>query len=128
MLDSGVEADAVCFNMVLCAYIKLCVSVEQAEALVREMEEHKVTPNAVTFNLLMNIYAREGKTSQCLRCLRQMHQDGLKADHVSFNTASKAFARSDDVLGAETLLKEMKLAGIRPDIVTYNTVIGTCAR
>ncbi|CAN0911148.1 Pentatricopeptide repeat-containing protein At2g18940, chloroplastic [Linum grandiflorum] len=94
--------------------------------------ESGLQPDLVTYNSLMDMYARGQECWKAEKILKNLQEPGSnsKPDLVSYNTVIKGFCRQGLMQEAMRVLAEMmNTRGIRPCIFTYNTfVTGYAAR
>lgn len=103
-----------------------------------------ISPDAVTYNTIMNLYARAGKGAQAADILNRMNKDFLAGKSTvqpnteMFTTCISAWARSKQpnapekaeeiVKLMETLAKEKSLRTLKPNVKTFNALIDCWAK
>ncbi|KAK6159068.1 hypothetical protein DH2020_006382 [Rehmannia glutinosa] len=87
------------------------------------MRENDLQPDLVTYNSLMDMYARAGDCWKAQEVLNGLLESDGKPDLVSYNTVIKGFCRQGLMQEAMRTFTEMTARGIRPCIVTYNTFV-----
>jgi pentatricopeptide repeat protein len=104
--------------------------VERAEQIFGAME----APNTVTYNILLNIYAKSGDTENALRLLDQMQSDyksgknkDCRPNIRTYNTVLNSLQRSDRSDATE---KAEQIFSIIPwpDTITYSTLLNVYAK
>lgn len=65
------------------------VDPEAAEALLSQMEDQGVIPNAVTYTTVASAYARTHRPAEAERILNKMLKEGITPDAVAFTTILK---------------------------------------
>ena len=127
----------------------------QAEVLVSQMEElssqknMNIRPCTITYNTLMDIYAKipnAAKAEELLRKMINQYNSGnshVKPDVITFNSILFALSTSstEELDKAEELLKQMEESSdskeknsqysgflVKPDTVSYNTVMNAIAK
>lgn len=128
--NANYKADTKCYNTILAAVANSKeVDIQFAEDLYGIMCEPVLfnTPrpkkNIVTYNTMINIYARCGKRDNAFKLLNEMLDAGLKPDKFTITSLVNSVVDDGDIDTALNLLSEMKKAGIKADVVGYNTVI-----
>lgn len=99
------------------------------EALL-SMEAVGVSPDEVTFGLVMNVYVELGDLARAKSLLEQAVAAGL-ATPTHFNTLLKGFGRSsapEDLEAALAVLEDMAACDVPPSLETYNVLIEAAAR
>jgi len=124
--SSKVVPDRKCFTaaMVACGRAGRW---QEAEKLVSQMTSAGLSQDVVSYNALMNAYAKAGQWEKALDTLNSMEKyDGVKPDLISFNTALDGCANAGQGGACLDLMKEMKGRGIPPDDVSYTNAIAGC--
>lgn len=98
----------------------------EAERLMGEMTAAGVSQDVVSYNALMNAFAKAGKWERALETLETMEKSGLRPDLISFNTALDGCATAGQGQACLDLMKEMKTRGIMPDDISYTNAIAGC--
>ncbi|KAK6159066.1 hypothetical protein DH2020_006380 [Rehmannia glutinosa] len=96
---------------------------ERAHEMLHIMRENDLQPDLVTYNSLMDMYARAGDCWKAQEVLNGLLESDGKPDLVSYNTVIKGFCRQGLMQEAMRTFTEMTARGIRPCIVTYNTFV-----
>jgi pentatricopeptide repeat protein len=118
---------------------------QRAEDLLNEMNHRygqgqaSVRPNTISYNAVMNGWARAKNPEKAAAVLQKMYADVKKEGNINalpddktFNTLIKAFALSQDPGApekAEEILRhmveqyELGASNVKPTVVTYTTVI-----
>jgi len=149
MLSSpGIEPDVNSFASVMNAWSKSEAddAPERCKGLHDDMthlasstNNKDLTPDTVTYNTVIDSYARRGRAQEADKTLREML---LKAKVVptvvSFNSVMNAWSKSDAEDGPErckvllatmnVLASSKNINGLAPDTVAYTTVIDAYAR
>ncbi|CAN1229205.1 Pentatricopeptide repeat-containing protein At2g18940, chloroplastic [Linum grandiflorum] len=109
-----------------------CNMTDRAHSTLTSIIESGLQPDLVTYNSLMDMYARGQECWKAEKILKNLQEPGSnsKPDLVSYNTVIKGFCRQGLMQEAMRVLAEMmNTRGIRPCIFTYNTfVTGYAAR
>lgn len=100
----------------------------EAEALVKEMREACLSPNAATYGSLVSAYGNVGDGDAVLRTFEEMEAAGVKANTVTFATALAACAKVGDVAASEAMLARMDAANIEPNVGHFTSAIKACGR
>jgi len=84
--------------------------------------------NAVCFNMMINLCAKQKQTKDAQMWMRKMLDSDVKPDAASFNSTIDACARAGDTSKAEFWLQKMTEAEVLPNTITCNTLINACAK
>jgi pentatricopeptide repeat protein len=105
--------------------------------------DKELKPNVVSYNTVINAYAKAGNADRAEAILEEMHQDyeqgnhDAKANVCSFNTVLSAWSRSGSAKGAERaemiLLRMKKLYesgkfDTKPDVISYSIILDCWAK
>lgn len=94
-----------------------------AKALINEMRTVGLSPNQISWSILINICGASENVDGVIEILRTMVDAGIKPDVISYTTAIKVCVESKNFTQALTLYREMKSYGTHPNLVTYNTLL-----
>ncbi len=83
----------------------------------------KPAKNLVTFNTMINAYAKFGHYEDAHDVFKSLKQSKLQPDRVTYTALIKTSIKSGNIEKALDILDDMKWASIKPDIVSYNTII-----
>lgn len=145
MIRDGFKPDIISFNTVVHCMAK-SGRLQEAESLLKDMEEFGVRPNAVTFNTLLSAYVsavssvpkkKKGSeqekamlTDQIEHLFERLKQvSSVSLDVVTYNTVLHFYSRVGEVEKASSLLQEMLApeSRVTPDLISMNTVISAWA-
>ncbi|XVF07975.1 hypothetical protein REPUB_Repub06bG0185400 [Reevesia pubescens] len=100
----------------------------RAKALMDEMKCRGLSPNHVSWSILIDICGGSGNVEGAIQILKTMRVTGIKPDVVAYTTAIKVCVRSKKLKLAFSLFEEMKRYRIQPNLVTYNTLLRARSR
>lgn len=83
----------------------------------------KPAKNLVTFNTMINAYAKFGHYEDAYDVFKSLKESKLQPDRVTYTALIKTSIKSGSIEKALDILDDMKWVGIKPDIVTYNNII-----
>ena len=84
--------------------------------------------DVVSWNTMIDAYAKQGDIAGAERALARMEQKGVAADVVSYSTVIDAYAKEGDIAGAERALARMEQKGVAANVVSYSTAIDAYAK
>mmetsp|Transcript_19241 Transcript_19241/g.53653 ORF Transcript_19241/g.53653 Transcript_19241/m.53653 type:complete len:404 (+) Transcript_19241:109-1320(+) len=118
MLEAGVEANYVTFHSLMDCQSKAGL-VEEAFAILEEMQEHGLEPTVFTFNVLIGACAKAGQPFRAKHVLEHMMPEaGIEPDVVSYNGVLGAFVKAGNIDNAYYTWVGMKDRGLLPTKVT----------
>ncbi|XP_025983671.2 LOW QUALITY PROTEIN: pentatricopeptide repeat-containing protein At5g02830, chloroplastic [Glycine max] len=94
-----------------------------AKALIKEMETVGLSPNQISWSILIDICGASANVEGAIEILKTMGDAGIKPGVIAYTTAMKVCVESKNFMQALTLYEEMKCYEIRPSWVTYNTLL-----
>ncbi|PPD92329.1 hypothetical protein GOBAR_DD10733 [Gossypium barbadense] len=94
-----------------------------AKALMNEMKSLGLSPNHVSWTILIDICGGSGNVEGAIQILKTMHVTGIKPDVVAYTTAIKVCVESKRLKLAFSLFEEMKRYSVQPNLVTYNKLL-----
>ncbi|KAA8533940.1 hypothetical protein F0562_031457 [Nyssa sinensis] len=92
------------------------------------MKSIGISPSVVTFNSLLSILLKRGRTTMALKLYDEMLTTyGVTADTYTFNILIRGFCMNSMVDEGFRFFKEMSRCKCEPDVITYNTLVdGLC--
>lgn len=101
---------------------------QESVKLFETMKKMGISPSVVTFNSLLSILLKRGKTGMAHDMFDEMRRTyGVTPDSFTFNTLIRGFCKNSMVDEAFRIFKEMEPYKCNPDLVTYNTIMdGLC--
>lgn len=104
--------------------LKACgANLFRAQALIDEMRKLGLSPNHMSWSILMNICGRAGNVQGALQILKSMSHSKIRPDVIAYTTAIKVCVENKNIGTAFSLFAEMKKFRIKPNLVTYNTLL-----
>ncbi|XP_040947134.1 pentatricopeptide repeat-containing protein At5g02830, chloroplastic isoform X4 [Gossypium hirsutum] len=94
-----------------------------AKALMNEMKSVGLSPNHVSWTILIDICGGSGNVEGAIQILKTMYVTGIKPDVVAYTTAIKVCVESKRLKLAFSLFEEMKRYSVQPNLVTYNKLL-----
>ncbi|KAK8919243.1 Pentatricopeptide repeat-containing protein [Platanthera zijinensis] len=95
----------------------------RAKALIKEMKMIGLSPNHISWSILIGIYGNSYDMKGALQALRTMRDTGIKVDVVAYTVAIKACVQNGNPRVAFSLFEEMKRYQLKPNWVTYKTLL-----
>ncbi|KAK4852568.1 hypothetical protein QYF36_025081 [Acer negundo] len=130
MRKRKIKLDLVSFNIVIHGLCKVG-KLNEASDVIEDMKSIGVSPDAITYNTLIDGYSKKGKTGKLYRAdaiLKDMVESGIPADEFTFNILIDGFCKDRNVLAAMKVFDEMQTQGVTASLITYCSLIhGLCA-
>lgn len=105
-----------------------CTDYYRVKALMNEMRTVGLSPNHISWTILIDACGGSGNVEGALQILKIMREDGMSPDVVAYTTAIKVCVRSKRLKQAFSLFEEMKHYQIQPNLVTYITLLRARSR
>ncbi|XP_027337743.1 pentatricopeptide repeat-containing protein At1g02060, chloroplastic isoform X2 [Abrus precatorius] len=101
---------------------------KESMKLFQIMKSIGVSPSAVTFNSVLSILLRRGRTNMAKEVYDEMLSTyGVTPDTCTYNILIRGFCKNSMVDEGFQFFKEMMSFNCNPDVVTYNTLVdGLC--
>jgi len=119
----GIEATSVTFNSVLDVVSRQLSEPSMLQEVIDDMCKANVTPDVVTYSILMKASCSSGNVQGALSLFRQIQSNGLMFDQVGFNTLMLACSKADLISDAEEIFQEMLKARMTPTPVTTSIMV-----
>merc|ERR1719364_630248 len=100
---------------------------DQAMELYEQVSEAGAC-NLVTYNMLIDTYARVGDMTRVSKMFKDMCERGVDPDLITYSTVIKGYCVQGDLEQAIQLFTLMRKRGITPDAVLFNSIIDGAAR
>jgi pentatricopeptide repeat protein len=104
---------------------------EKVMELYKEMQAQKIQPNTITFNTILNAFAKCGTMQYAPELLKDMREanPAVEPDIVTYSTLVKGFCYAGCLDRALQVFKDMQQEGkCAPDEVLFNSLLGGCAK
>ncbi|KAI6687089.1 hypothetical protein NL676_023917 [Syzygium grande] len=93
--------------------------------------EKGLTPDVVTYTLMIDGYFNANRVQEGLFLFNDMKKRGVEPDVVTYTCYLMVFQRLcklGNIEKAEDLLRELIQSGLQPDVVTYTSLIAGCCK
>ncbi|KAK3035134.1 hypothetical protein RJ639_032636 [Escallonia herrerae] len=122
----SIQPDVVSYNTAIKGFCEMG-SLDDAVAMVGEMEKSGVEPDRITFNTLLNWLSEKGRFSDGERIWARMEERNVVPDIRSYNAKLVGLANERRMSEAVELIRKLGDKGLKPDVFSYNAVIkGYC--
>ncbi|KAI4354751.1 hypothetical protein L6164_003594 [Bauhinia variegata] len=101
---------------------------EESMKLFQTMKSMGVSPSVITFNSLLSLLLKRGRTNMAKDVYDEMLSTyGVAPDTYTYNIMIRGFCKNSMVEEGFQFFKEMSRFNCNPDVVTYNTLVdGLC--
>ncbi|RAL53767.1 hypothetical protein DM860_004238 [Cuscuta australis] len=100
----------------------------RAKALMDEMKTAGLSPNHISWSILISICGSSGNVQGAMQILRSMHDAGIQPDLGVYTAAIKTSVEHKYWAVAFSLLDEMKKSQIKPNMAIYNALLRARSR
>ncbi|GAB2293676.1 hypothetical protein Dimus_027889 [Dionaea muscipula] len=111
------------FNIILYAWCNVTADVFEAKRVWREMSRYCITPNAVSYTLMISCFSKVRNLFDSLRLYDEMKRKGWVANIEVYNSLIYVLTSENCLDEALNVLKKIKEMGLRPDSTSYNSLI-----
>jgi len=128
MQAEGMVKDAIIYNTLLdgCARHG---RINIAEDLLKDMEDHKISPSNFTLGILVKLYGRRGKLDFAFEAVQVWPKKyGIVANAQVWTALMCAYINDSDMDRAMKTFEQMKQSGLSPDGKAYGALINGCIR
>mmetsp|Transcript_17585 Transcript_17585/g.33145 ORF Transcript_17585/g.33145 Transcript_17585/m.33145 type:complete len:716 (-) Transcript_17585:90-2237(-) len=130
--DAGLKdlVNAVIYSTILKGF-SINKQPDKVVELYDEMQESNIECNTITYNTILNAYARCGAMHRVPKLMEDMRrtQPPVEPDIVTWSTIVKGYCMSGDMDKGFRILQEMQSDGhFAPDEVMFNSLLDGCAR
>merc|ERR1719502_908109 len=104
---------------------------EKVMSLYKHMQAHRIQPNTITFNTILNAFAQCGTMQYAHQLLEDMKEVNppVEPDIVTYSTLIKGYCYAGSLDRALQVFREMQREGkCAPDEVMFNSLLGGCAK
>ncbi|XP_031257468.1 pentatricopeptide repeat-containing protein At5g02830, chloroplastic isoform X1 [Pistacia vera] len=99
-----------------------------AKALMDEMRTAGLSPNHISWSILIDTCGGLGNIEGAVQILNSMRKAGINPDVVAYTIAIKVCVKNKNLKLAFSLFTDMKRYQIQPNLVTYNTLLRARSR
>lgn len=121
--DPASHPDHVTYTTVISALVN-AGAMDRARGVLQEMIDSRISPNRVTYNVLLKGYCQQLQLNNAKELILQMSErEGIEPNVVSYNILIDGCILMDDSAGALKYFNEMRERGIAPSKVSYTTLM-----
>ncbi|CAM8954714.1 unnamed protein product [Rhodiola kirilowii] len=123
-LSGDLQLDSICYSTLIDGLCKDgLIVIDKATELFLEMRNREISPNVITYNIVIGGLCRAGKWEEAQAMFHEMLDHGLEPDVVTFNVLINALAKMGKSKESKELFSLMIQSGQMPNVVTYNSLM-----
>eukprot|EP00448_Togula_jolla_P017075 CAMPEP_0170585036 /NCGR_PEP_ID=MMETSP0224-20130122/8995_1 /TAXON_ID=285029 /ORGANISM="Togula jolla, Strain CCCM 725" /LENGTH=258 /DNA_ID=CAMNT_0010908485 /DNA_START=184 /DNA_END=960 /DNA_ORIENTATION=- len=102
--------------------------IEEAEALLMNMDQVGLKPDVLSYNLVMNSCAASGDSARAGQLLDSMLSQNISPNEVTYATICKVLAVNGDVARIQHFLRLLQQSNVEMNVYFYGALISACGR
>lgn len=106
MAGKGIEPTFLSYNSVMESLVEFGMP-EKVSRLVDRMKALQIKPSLRTFELMIDVAARNADASAAMQAYRTMHANGFATNHAILLSLVRAFINADEIRAAETIVRNV---------------------
>ena len=111
------------FNIILDGWCNVITDVAEAKRVWREMSNHCITPDGMSYTLMISCFSKVGNLFDTLRVYDEMKKRGWIPGIGVYNSLVYVLTRENCVKDAHNIFSKLTDEGLQPDVETYNNMI-----
>lgn len=101
---------------------------EDAERILKKMNENGILPDILTFTTLVHMYSKARNPSRTEEAFKNLRRQGFQPDTKVYTSMILAYVNANNVKSAEALLREMETQDIKPTEEIYMALLHSFAQ
>lgn len=101
---------------------------EDAERILKKMNENGVAPDILTSTVLVHMYSKSGNLNRATEAFEMLRTQGFQPDPKIFTSMIMAHVNAGDPKKGESLMREMEARDIKPTEEIYMALLRSFAR
>ncbi|KAL6838395.1 hypothetical protein ACP4OV_031801 [Aristida adscensionis] len=111
------------FNIILDGWCNVITDVYEAKRIWREMSNYCITPDGMSYTLMVSCFSKVGNLFDTLRVYDEMKKRGWTPGVAVYNSLVYVLTRENCLKDAHNIFNKIKDEGLQPDVETYNNMI-----
>ncbi|PAN34564.1 hypothetical protein PAHAL_6G120900 [Panicum hallii] len=111
------------FNIILDGWCNVITDVAEAKRVWREMSNCCITPDGISYTLVVSCFSKVGNLFDTLRVYDEMKKRGWTPGIGVYNSLVYVLTRENCMKDAHNIFSKLIDEGIQPDVETYNSMI-----
>ncbi|XP_052201474.1 uncharacterized protein LOC127807561 isoform X2 [Diospyros lotus] len=96
---------------------------EDAERILKKMNEKGILPDAITFTVLVHMYSKAGNLERAKEAFENLRSQGFRADMRVYNHMIMAYVNAGQPKLGESLMREMEARNMKPTREIYMALL-----
>ncbi|XP_062194855.1 pentatricopeptide repeat-containing protein At1g80880, mitochondrial [Phragmites australis] len=111
------------FNIILDGWCNVITDVAEAKRVWREMSNYCITPDGMSYTLMVSCFSKAGNLFDTLRVYDEMKRRGWTPGIGVYNSLIYVLTRENCMKDAHNIFSKLTDEGLQPDVETYNSMI-----
>lgn len=111
------------FNIILDGWCNVITDVAEAKRVWREMSNYCITPDGISYTLMVSCFSKVGNLFDTLRVFDEMRKRGWTPSIDVYNSLVYVLARENCMKDAHNIFGKLIDEGLQPVVETYNSMI-----
>ncbi|KAF8701448.1 hypothetical protein HU200_033614 [Digitaria exilis] len=111
------------FNIILDGWCNVITDVAEAKRVWREMSNYCITPDGISYTLMVSCFSKVGNLFDTLRVYDEMRKRGWNPSIDVYNSLVYVLARENCMKDAHNIFSKLIDEGLQPVVETYNSMI-----
>ncbi|KAJ1268004.1 hypothetical protein BS78_07G103400 [Paspalum vaginatum] len=111
------------FNIILDGWCNVITDVAEAKRVWREMSNYCITPDGMSYTLMISCFSKVGNLFDTLRVYDEMKKRGWTPGIGVYNSLVYVLTRENCVKDTHNIFNKLIEEGLKPDVETYNNMI-----
>ncbi|CAO2175857.1 unnamed protein product [Urochloa humidicola] len=111
------------FNIILDGWCNVITDVAEAKRVWREMSNYCITPDGISYTLMISCFSKVGNLFDTLRVYDEMKKRGWTPGIGVYNSLVYVLTRENCMKDAHNIFSKLIDEGLQPDVETYNNMI-----
>ncbi|CAL5349275.1 unnamed protein product [Camellia sinensis] len=101
---------------------------EDAERILKNMNEKGILPDILTFTVLVHMYSKAGNLGRAKEAFENLRSQGFQPDMRIYNSMIMAYVKAAQPKLGESLMREMEARDMKPTKEIYMALLGSFAQ
>ncbi|TVU42319.1 hypothetical protein EJB05_08717, partial [Eragrostis curvula] len=111
------------FNIILDGWCNIITDVAEAKRVWREMSNYCMTPDGMSYTLMVSCFSKTGNLFDTLRVYDEMKKRGWTPGIAVYNSLVYVLTKENCMKDAHNIFSKLTDEGLQPDVETYNSMI-----
>jgi pentatricopeptide repeat protein len=111
------------FNIILDGWCNVITDVAEAKRIWREMSNYCITPDGMSYTLMVSCFSKTVNLFDTLRVYDEMKKRGWIPGIAVYNSLVYVLTKENCLKDAQNIFSKVIDEGLQPDVQTYNSMI-----